>query len=55
MSGDKVISILEQLGKGMKKQIVKDENGEVMYVTITIGGNNETTNKDTTNSDDKES
>jgi len=55
MSGDKVINILEQLGKGITKQIVKDENGEVMYVAITIGGDNETTNKNTASETDSES
>ena len=55
MSGDKVINILEQIGNGITKQIVKDENGKVMYVAISIGGDNETVNKSTTNENDTES
>jgi hypothetical protein len=55
MSGDKVINILEQLGNGITKQIVKDENGKVMYVAISIGGNDETTNKSTANETDSKS
>jgi len=50
MSLDKTINILEQLG-GKTKHYV-NEDGEHEFTVITLGDNNETTNKDTTHSDD---
>ena len=53
MSVDKTINVLEQLG-GKSKHYV-NEDGKWEFTVITVGGNNETTNKKTTDSDDKES
>ena len=37
MSLDKTINILEQLGHVKDKEIVKDENGEVLFMSMTLG------------------
>tara|TARA_R100001510_G_C7656170_1_gene215909 strand:- start:3031 stop:3183 length:153 start_codon:yes stop_codon:yes gene_type:complete len=50
MSIDKTINVLEQLGGNVQHYNNKD--GEWEFTVITLGDNNETTNKDTTNSDD---
>ncbi len=52
MSLDKTINVIEQLGNGVKKEIVTDKNGKVMFVALTLGGNDETTNESTTHEDD---
>ena len=53
MSVDKTINVLEQLGG--KTRHYHNKDGEWEFTVITVGGNNETTNKTTTDSDDKES
>ena len=50
MSIDKTINVLEQLGGDTKHYVNKD--GEWEFTVITVGGNDETTNKDTTNTTD---
>ena len=53
MSIDKTINVLEQLGLKSRHYVNKD--GEHEFTVITVGGNNETTNKTTKDSDDKKS
>ena len=53
MALDKTINVLEQLGGDTEHYYNKD--GEWEFTVITVGGNNETTNKTTTDSDDQES
>ena len=36
MSLDKTINVLEQLGHVKDKEIVKDENGEVLFMAMTL-------------------
>ena len=50
MNVDKTINVLEQLGGDTEHYVNKD--GEWEFTVITVGGNNETTNKDTTNTTD---
>lgn len=53
MSIDKTINVLEQLGLKSRHYVNKD--GEWEFTVITVGGNNESTNETTTDSDDQES
>ena len=53
MSVDKTINVLEQLGGNTRHYHNKD--GEWEFTVITVGGNNETTNKTTPDSDDQKS
>ena len=53
MSVDKTINVLEQLGS--KTRHYHNKDGEWEFTVITVGGKNETTNKTTADSDDKES
>ena len=50
MSLNKTINVLEQLGGNTEHYVNKD--GEWEFTVITLGDNNETTNKDTTNTTD---
>ena len=50
MSIDKTINVLEQLGGNTEHYVNKD--GEWEFTVITVGGNDETTNKNTTHTDD---
>lgn len=53
MSLDKTINVLEQLGG--KTRHYNNKDGEWEFTVITLGDNNETTDKSTAHSDDKES
>ena len=50
MSIDKTINVLEQLGGNTEHYVNKD--GEWEFTVITVGGNDETTNKSTTHEND---
>ena len=53
MSVNKTINVLEQLGGKTRHYNSKD--GEWEFTVITLGDNNETTDKSTAHSDDQES
>ena len=53
MSIDKTINVLEQLGLKSRHYVNKDSEWE--FTVITVGGNDETTNETTKDSNDQES